>query len=138
MLLSTFENSKVINLADYNKIIWKFIKYFDATNEFFSLCSNQLGALAVTIRQTNIIWMLFVACTGVIDITLANKRDDEKVEDSYVSSRTNDRLTSTSRVTMGSNLRKRKSDGDVDKSDMSMPRTSTFSTTQKSGSVSHI
>ncbi|TXG58608.1 hypothetical protein EZV62_016437 [Acer yangbiense] len=95
--------------------------------------SALLGALAVTIRQTNIIWMLFVACTGVIDITLADKIDDETVEDSYVSIRTNDRLTSTSRVTMGSNLRKRKSDGAVDKSDMSMPRTSTFSTTQKSG-----
>ncbi|KAI9154113.1 hypothetical protein LWI28_021129 [Acer negundo] len=95
--------------------------------------SALLGALAVTIRQTNIIWILFVACTGVIDITLADKRDDEKVGDSYVSIRTDNRLTSTSRVTMGSSLRKRKSDGAVDKSDMSVPRTSTFSTTQKSG-----
>lgn len=34
----------------------------------------QLGAFAVIIRQTNIIWMLFVACTGVINISLPPQR----------------------------------------------------------------
>ncbi|KAL5807126.1 hypothetical protein ACOSQ4_029859 [Xanthoceras sorbifolium] len=95
--------------------------------------SALLGVLAVIIRQTNIIWMLFVACTGVIDITLADRRNDEKVDDSNVLIRKNYRLVATSSVTMGSNLRKRKSDSAVNKSDISMPRTSTSSTTQKSG-----
>ncbi|KAJ6699601.1 ALPHA-12-GLUCOSYLTRANSFERASE ALG10 [Salix purpurea] len=39
--------------------------------------SALLGAYAVFIRQTNIVWMLFVACTGVMDITLAHQRENE-------------------------------------------------------------
>uniref|UniRef100_A0A803LT21 Dol-P-Glc:Glc(2)Man(9)GlcNAc(2)-PP-Dol alpha-1,2-glucosyltransferase n=1 Tax=Chenopodium quinoa TaxID=63459 RepID=A0A803LT21_CHEQI len=35
--------------------------------------SALLGALAVCIRQTNIIWMLFVPCGGVIDMLLVNR-----------------------------------------------------------------
>ncbi|KAJ6331673.1 hypothetical protein OIU76_010125 [Salix suchowensis] len=40
--------------------------------------SALLGAYAVFIRQTNIVWMLFVACTGVMDITLAHQRESLK------------------------------------------------------------
>ncbi|KAL2895851.1 Dol-P-Glc:Glc(2)Man(9)GlcNAc(2)-PP-Dol alpha-1 2-glucosyltransferase [Bienertia sinuspersici] len=50
-------------------------------SSFSELCStailrsvNGLGALAVCIRQTNIIWVLFVACEGVIDMLLVNRQ----------------------------------------------------------------
>lgn len=102
------------------------------------LVSNQLGAFAVLIRQTNIIWMIFVACIGVINITLAHRRIGAEVNENHVSERKNDFLTSTSSISVGSNLRKRKSGKAVDKDDISIPSTSSFSATQTSGSVSDV
>lgn len=99
------------------------------------LVSNQLGAFAVLIRQTNIIWMIFVACIGVINITLAHRRIGVKVNENHVSVRKNDFLTSTSSISVGSNLRKRKSGKAVDNT---IPSTSSFSATQTSGSVSYV
>lgn len=102
------------------------------------LVSNQLGAFAVLIRQTNIIWMIFVACIGVINITLAHRRIGAEVNENHVSERKNDFPTSTSSINVGSNLRKRKSGKAVDKDDISIPSTSSFSATQTSGSVSDV
>lgn len=102
------------------------------------LVSNQLGAFAVLIRQTNIIWLIFVACIGVINITLAHRRIGAEVNENHVSERKNDFLTSTSSISVGSNLRKRKSGKAVDKDDISIPSTSSFSATQTSGSVSDV
>ncbi|EPS62705.1 hypothetical protein M569_12083, partial [Genlisea aurea] len=43
--------------------------------------SSLIGAFSVLIRQTNIIWMLFVACAGVIDFTESHsKHRSESVE----------------------------------------------------------
>ncbi|KAL5096401.1 hypothetical protein RYX36_000728, partial [Vicia faba] len=33
-------------------------------------CIGKVGAFAVVVRQTNIIWVLFVACISIIDISL--------------------------------------------------------------------
>lgn len=79
--------------------------------------------------------MIFVACTGVINMTLAHGRGDEKVIDFHVSVPKKSRLTPTSGVSMGSNLRKRKSGSAVNKDGISITSTSTFSATQTSGSV---
>ena len=38
----------------------------------------QLGALAVCTRQTNVIWMVFVACEGVIDMLLISSSSVQK------------------------------------------------------------
>lgn len=102
------------------------------------LVSNQLGAFAVLIRQTNIIWMIFVACIGVINITLAHRRIGAEVNENHVSERKNDFLTSTSSISVGSNLRKRKSGKAVDKDDISIRSTSSFSATQTSGLLGEI
>ncbi|CAO2822350.1 unnamed protein product [Amaranthus hypochondriacus] len=40
--------------------------------------SALLGALAVCIRQTNVIWMLFVACDGIIDMLLVGNQNIQK------------------------------------------------------------
>ncbi|KAH9735887.1 Dol-P-Glc:Glc(2)Man(9)GlcNAc(2)-PP-Dol alpha-1,2-glucosyltransferase [Citrus sinensis] len=98
----------------------------------------KLGAFAVLIRQTNIIWMIFVACIGVINITLAHRRIGAEVNENHVSERKNDFLTSTSSISVGSNLRKRKSGKAVDKDDISIPSTSSFSATQTSGLLGEI
>lgn len=71
--------------------------------------SALLGALAVVIRQTNIIWMLFVACTGIIDVTLPHGRDNRKVDDCDASIQKNSQSSLDKSVPAGSNLRKRKS-----------------------------
>ncbi|KAK9195826.1 hypothetical protein WN943_003952 [Citrus x changshan-huyou] len=98
----------------------------------------KLGAFAVLIRQTNIIWMIFVACIGVINITLAHRRIGAEVNENHVSERKNDFLTSTSSISVGSNLRKRKSGKAVDKDDISIRSTSSFSATQTSGLLGEI
>ncbi|KAA8516433.1 hypothetical protein F0562_016726 [Nyssa sinensis] len=97
------------------------------------LFSALLGALAVLIRQTNIIWMLFVACTGVMDCILAHQKDNVQLDDSNVSVRKDSQLTSNKGVTVGSNLRKRRLGNVVDTGNHSIPRTSAPWTTHSSG-----
>ncbi|KAK9290120.1 hypothetical protein L1049_008284 [Liquidambar formosana] len=103
------------------------------------LFSALLGALAVVIRQTNIIWMLFIACTGVIDITLSHQRDNAKVDDYDASSiRNNSQLNSSKSNTAGSNLRKRKFSGAVDTGNHSIPSINDSSSTCKPGLLDEI
>jgi len=67
----------------------------------------QIGAFAVVIRQTNIIWVLLVACTGIIDISLSNGKQNTKSakSDVYVK---HGLEYATGTNTEGFNLRKRK------------------------------
>lgn len=65
----------------------------------------QLGALAVLVRQTNIIWILFVACTGIIDHTLLAQKDKVQVDDSSVFDQKEDQLAFGKSAASGSNLR---------------------------------
>lgn len=44
--------------------------------------SSLVGAFAVLIRQTNIIWILFIACTGVLDYILDQPKDSADLIDS--------------------------------------------------------
>lgn len=71
----------------------------------------QLGALAVVIRQTNIIWILFVCCNEVINITLAGQKEKIDGDDTDFSIRKNSRVTPKNSV---SNLRKRKVSSSAD------------------------
>jgi alpha-1,2-glucosyltransferase len=104
-------------------------------------CYMQLGALAVVIRQTNIIWMFFVACIGVIDTTLTHERDKIEVNENEneidAAIRKTDRLTSKNNVTWGLNLRKRKFSSTLDTYKHSIPSTSIFSANHTSGLNSH-
>lgn len=92
---------------------------------------EQLGILAVLIRQTNIIWILFVACTGIVDITLSNRREDKKVDGFDLSIKENYQSTASS----NSNSRKRKAGSTVLKNYASVAGRNEFSVNQKSGSV---
>uniref|UniRef100_A0A5B7BV08 Dol-P-Glc:Glc(2)Man(9)GlcNAc(2)-PP-Dol alpha-1,2-glucosyltransferase n=1 Tax=Davidia involucrata TaxID=16924 RepID=A0A5B7BV08_DAVIN len=105
---------------------------FDARGNFCSFTYLQLGAFAVLIRQTNIIWMLFVACTGVIECSLAHQKDNVQL-DKNVSGRKDSQLASNKGVTVGSNLRKRRLGNAVDTVNCSIPRTSAPWTTRSSG-----
>lgn len=73
--------------------------------------SALLGALAVVIRQTNIIWLLFVCCNEVINITLAGQKEKIDGDDTDFSIRKNSRVTPKNSV---SNLRKRKVSSSAD------------------------
>lgn len=84
----------------------------------------QLGALAVFIRQTNIIWALFVACIGIIDCTLACREASMQVENSELSVGKDKQLASNKAVTRESNLRRRRSGNTVDAVSRSVQRTS--------------
>lgn len=75
--------------------------------------SALFGTLAVFIRQTNVVWMLFVACSGILDFTLDSSKQKGKQE-------VNQELHQSSNkkgATLRSNLRKRKSDISSDTSD---------------------
>nr|XP_043635127.1 dol-P-Glc:Glc(2)Man(9)GlcNAc(2)-PP-Dol alpha-1,2-glucosyltransferase isoform X2 [Erigeron canadensis] len=70
------------------------------------LASALLGGVAVLVRQTNIIWMLFVACSGVLDLIQSNPEREE----SLLSESKDDRFASSSRgAIISSNLKKRRS-----------------------------
>uniref|UniRef100_A0A1J3D106 Dol-P-Glc:Glc(2)Man(9)GlcNAc(2)-PP-Dol alpha-1,2-glucosyltransferase n=1 Tax=Noccaea caerulescens TaxID=107243 RepID=A0A1J3D106_NOCCA len=74
------------------------------------MLSALFGSLAIFIRQTNVVWMLFVACSGVIDFTLDSPRQKEKQKVNQDLHQSVDGKGATLR----SNLRKRKSDSSSD------------------------
>ncbi|XP_065633820.1 dol-P-Glc:Glc(2)Man(9)GlcNAc(2)-PP-Dol alpha-1,2-glucosyltransferase isoform X2 [Quercus suber] len=106
--------------------------------ELLVKCSGKLGALAVVIRQTNIVWMLFVACTGVINITLVRPRDNVEVNDIDTAIRKSNRTTSNDDVTSGSNLRLRKFSNSPGTDKHSMPSASLVSTNHSSGLLDEV
>lgn len=95
----------------------------------------QLGALAVAIRQTNIIWILFVACSGIIDLTLAHRRDKINVGDINVSIKEKGQQAPINKVDLRSSLRKRKSSSSEDDGLQPMSTTSTTSKDCMSGLI---
>ncbi|CAI9098223.1 OLC1v1034833C1 [Oldenlandia corymbosa var. corymbosa] len=71
--------------------------------------SALFGAVAVLIRQTNIIWVLFIVCSGVIKLTLSQKKDDLQPQSHGLSAISEGHSGSRIGMTSASNLRKRKS-----------------------------
>ncbi|WVZ06126.1 hypothetical protein V8G54_019472 [Vigna mungo] len=69
--------------------------------------SALIGALAVVIRQTNIIWVFLVACTGIINISVTHGKQNTKSIKSDVSAK-HGLEYATGINTEGFNLRKRK------------------------------
>ncbi|KAB1224100.1 Dol-P-Glc:Glc(2)Man(9)GlcNAc(2)-PP-Dol alpha-1,2-glucosyltransferase [Morella rubra] len=100
--------------------------------------SALLGALAVFIRQTNIIWMLFVACTGVIDSTITHPKNNVEVNDIDAVRRETDTLTSNNNVPWGLDLRRRKLSKVLDADEHSIPSTSVFSANPTSGLLDEV
>lgn len=84
----------------------------------------QLGTLAVLVRQTNIIWILFVACSGIIEHTLRVQKDKhcEQLDDSSVLDQKDGQLALGKTAATRSNLRRRRLSNSVDSSDHSTPR----------------
>ncbi|XP_058761135.1 dol-P-Glc:Glc(2)Man(9)GlcNAc(2)-PP-Dol alpha-1,2-glucosyltransferase [Vicia villosa] len=81
--------------------------------------SALVGAFAVVVRQTNIIWVLFVACIGIIDISLMRRKGNAKTAKSDVSVEHD--FTHVI-GTKGLNLKRRKSAKTVNTSEYSLPR----------------
>ncbi|XP_008447877.2 dol-P-Glc:Glc(2)Man(9)GlcNAc(2)-PP-Dol alpha-1,2-glucosyltransferase isoform X1 [Cucumis melo] len=70
--------------------------------------SALFGIFAVFIRQTNVIWMLFVACSGVIDTTLTFHDDNIQMHENDVVVEESSSLIAKGSLTSKANLRKRK------------------------------
>lgn len=68
----------------------------------------KVGALAVLIRQTNIIWVLFISCTGVLDYILTQQKDSAVLAESSPSQGKDAFSVWNQGVGTGSNLRKRR------------------------------
>ncbi|XP_022143862.1 dol-P-Glc:Glc(2)Man(9)GlcNAc(2)-PP-Dol alpha-1,2-glucosyltransferase isoform X2 [Momordica charantia] len=69
--------------------------------------SALFGIFAVVIRQTNIIWMLFVACCGVIDTTLTCHDDNVQIHENDLVQESSP-LNAKGSLVSSANLRKRK------------------------------
>lgn len=69
--------------------------------------SALFGIFAVVIRQTNVIWMLFVACSGIIDTTLTCHVDNIQMHENDVMEESNP-LNAKGNFASRANLRKRK------------------------------
>ncbi|KAL3585644.1 hypothetical protein D5086_012511 [Populus alba] len=100
--------------------------------------SALLGAYAVFIRQTNIVWMLFVACTGVMDITLTHQRESVKVDNLNTTGNKTGHSVPNNHIIVGSNMRRRKPNSAVDNSKSSMTSALTYSTSHPSGFLDEI
>ncbi|XP_047960648.1 dol-P-Glc:Glc(2)Man(9)GlcNAc(2)-PP-Dol alpha-1,2-glucosyltransferase isoform X3 [Salvia hispanica] len=73
------------------------------------ICSSLLGAVSVLVRQTNIIWLLFVACTGVIEFAQSHLKDREEEIDKVKTAMQNDDFSDVHKgVSVISKLRKRR------------------------------
>ncbi|KAI5679133.1 hypothetical protein M9H77_10083 [Catharanthus roseus] len=75
--------------------------------------SALLGGFAVLVRQTNIIWIMFIVCTGVINLTLAQQKENPELDKSSILEVKDVRSPSRKIVTTGSNLRKRRPNNHV-------------------------
>ncbi|KAE8689775.1 Actin 3 [Hibiscus syriacus] len=102
------------------------------------LFSALLGATAVVIRQTNIVWMFFVACSEVIDITMAHQNDSVEVDDLKASNKGTILSTLDTGVRVSSNLRRRKSKGNAKASKHSPFQKNACSTSRTSGLLQEI
>ncbi|KAG2242485.1 hypothetical protein Bca52824_095669 [Brassica carinata] len=85
----------------------------------------QFGAFAIFIRQTNIVWMLFVACSGVLDFTLDSPRQKQKEK---VDQDSDHQSIDGKEATLRSNLRKRKPDSILNRFDLGKSIASTEDT----------
>eukprot|EP00256_Glycine_max_P063614 XP_014633454.1 dol-P-Glc:Glc(2)Man(9)GlcNAc(2)-PP-Dol alpha-1,2-glucosyltransferase isoform X2 [Glycine max] len=91
--------------------------------------SALIGAFAVIIRQTNIIWVVFVACSGIINISVTHAKHHTKTAESDVSIQ-HGLAYATGTNTEGFNLRRRrivKSRDTVEHSSSSSHASSSFS-----------
>ncbi|KAJ4953065.1 hypothetical protein NE237_029897 [Protea cynaroides] len=102
------------------------------------LFSSMLGALAILIRQTNVIWMLFVACTGAIHMLLASNKKDIQLNDAGLSGRKSIQLTDNRSAPGNSNLKRRKISNAVNITSHSVSVMNTSSLTHSSGLVDEL
>ncbi|TKY69584.1 Dol-P-Glc:Glc(2)Man(9)GlcNAc(2)-PP-Dol alpha-1,2-glucosyltransferase [Spatholobus suberectus] len=100
--------------------------------------SALIGAFSVVIRQTNIIWVLFVACTGIIDISLTIGKDHPGTAQPDVSISKPSLAYATGTSTVGSHIRKRKSVKFGDTVEIPLPSTHASSPFPSSGLVDEI
>ncbi|KAJ8537799.1 hypothetical protein K7X08_014339 [Anisodus acutangulus] len=97
--------------------------------------SSLVGALAVLIRQTNIIWVFFIACTGVLDCILIQQKDSAVLTESSPSQGKDAFSVSSQDVEKGSNLRKRRISNQA--TTFSSPIHQTIAPTAHSSDFSH-
>lgn len=98
--------------------------------------SALFGALAVTIRQTNIIWMLFVACSGILDVTLSHQSEVAR-ENNLPVPLGEKNPTYIDNIAANQGLRKRKSKTITDKADSSS-KPATFARTFGKGFLDEV
>jgi alpha-1,2-glucosyltransferase len=89
----------------------------------------------VVVRQTNIIWVLFVACTDIIDISLMYGKGNARTAKSDVSIE-HDFTYATSAKSL--NVKRRKSVKTVNTAENSLPRISASSPSLSSGLLLHV
>ncbi|CAI9780123.1 unnamed protein product [Fraxinus pennsylvanica] len=102
------------------------------------LFSSLFGVLSVLIRQTNIIWVLFVACVGVLEFTKIHQIDNVRVDDSRVSERKGVQSALSKGVSSVSNLRKRRFSTNVSSPKNFTSRITVSSTPYTSGLLDEI
>lgn len=85
--------------------------------------------MAVLVRQTNIVWILFVACAGIIDYTrrFQNDKHCEQLDDSSILDQKDGQLAFGKTAATGSNLRRRRLSSFEDSSGYLNPRNSSSS-----------
>lgn len=96
----------------------------------------QLGGLAIFIRQTNVVWMLFVACIGAINYKPARNGKDHIQSDNPMMSIGNiDRLAYRKKAEVTPSLRHRKMSTAVNTNNLSSTEMTAHSSSHDAGLV---
>uniref|UniRef100_A0A7N0UFT4 Dol-P-Glc:Glc(2)Man(9)GlcNAc(2)-PP-Dol alpha-1,2-glucosyltransferase n=3 Tax=Kalanchoe fedtschenkoi TaxID=63787 RepID=A0A7N0UFT4_KALFE len=96
------------DVASLTAVLAMYLMCLKKSNRFSAL----LGAVAVLIRQTNIVWVVFTACVGIINVTTANRR--KVIQDHNNISEKESQPLKNKHDDKALNLRRRKSDKTLD------------------------
>eukprot|EP00268_Persea_americana_P018828 TRINITY_DN19626_c0_g1_i5.p1 TRINITY_DN19626_c0_g1~~TRINITY_DN19626_c0_g1_i5.p1 ORF type:complete len:512 (+),score=41.58 TRINITY_DN19626_c0_g1_i5:227-1762(+) len=101
--------------------------------------SALLGGLAIFIRQTNVVWMLFVACIGAINYkSVLNGKDHIQPDHPMTSSGKIDRLADKKRPEVTPNLRHRKMSNSVNTINLSSIKMTVHSSSPDAGMIGEV
>ncbi|XXG75185.1 hypothetical protein AAC387_Pa07g3751 [Persea americana] len=101
--------------------------------------SALLGGLAIFIRQTNVVWMLFVACIGAINYkSVLNGKDHIQPDHPMTSSGKIDRLADKKRPEVAPNLRHRKMSNSVNTINLSSIKMTVHSSSPDAGMIGEV
>ncbi|KAJ0984418.1 hypothetical protein J5N97_002774 [Dioscorea zingiberensis] len=120
---------------DRRKLTLEIVKELE---ELHSMEARPLGALAILFRQTNVVWMMFVAANGAMNYIEDFNRRDRFLQDHTNIVKESDVLTNKKRVAITSKLRRRSIESSIKDLSLSNSRVANNIINQAQGFIGDI